>query len=471
MQTINTDLSWKIWRYKRYVLAILGFFGFMNVYALRSNLSIAIVDMTQLKNITLDNGTTVLKKEFDWDSQLQGFVLSSFFYGYIFTQIVGGFLAAKLGGTWVFSFGIASTSFFTLITPWVAKTNVYFFIVIRTIEGLCEGVTFPAMQEVWSHWAPPAEKSRLVSIAVSGGYFGAVVAMPLCSIIASSLGWEYIFYIFGAIGLLWFIIWIIIVAETPSKDKRINPEERKYIVDAISTVKSDESIKVPWRRLLTSTAVMANTLCLTCEGWGFYTLLTFLPQMIKSLLGFDLNKVGFLSALPYLLMSIMVQVGGYAADFILKRKYLNTTQVRKLSIISGFSAQAIFILLAGYWVSTVSTLFCLVVAVGLGGLAVSGLSINPLDIAPKFASVILGINNTVASLPGIVSPILTGYLVTDPTNIYQWRVVFYISAGTYLFGVIISSVFTSGVKQSWADKKEIVVSGNHNKSYEPNESH
>ncbi|XP_072381508.1 vesicular glutamate transporter 2-like isoform X2 [Diabrotica undecimpunctata] len=415
MQTINTDLSWKIWRYKRYVLAILGFFGFMNVYALRSNLSIAIVDMTQLKNITLDNGTTVLKKEFDWDSQLQGFVLSSFFYGYIFTQIVGGFLAAKLGGTWVFSFGIASTSFFTLITPWVAKTNVYFFIVIRTIEGLCE--------------------------------------------------------LSGAIGLLWFIIWIIIVAETPSKDKRINPEERKYIVDAISTVKSDESIKVPWRRLLTSTAVMANTLCLTCEGWGFYTLLTFLPQMIKSLLGFDLNKVGFLSALPYLLMSIMVQVGGYAADFILKRKYLNTTQVRKLSIISGFSAQAIFILLAGYWVSTVSTLFCLVVAVGLGGLAVSGLSINPLDIAPKFASVILGINNTVASLPGIVSPILTGYLVTDPTNIYQWRVVFYISAGTYLFGVIISSVFTSGVKQSWADKKEIVVSGNHNKSYEPNESH
>lgn len=60
-----------------------------------------------------------------------------------------------------------------------------------------KGVTYPAINEVWSHWAPPTEKSRLVSIGISGGYFGAVFAMPICSVIATTYDWESIFYVFG----------------------------------------------------------------------------------------------------------------------------------------------------------------------------------------------------------------------------------------------------------------------------------
>jgi hypothetical protein len=40
-------------------VAALGFFGFFNVYALRVNLSVAIVAMTARKNVTLTNGTTI----------------------------------------------------------------------------------------------------------------------------------------------------------------------------------------------------------------------------------------------------------------------------------------------------------------------------------------------------------------------------------------------------------------------------
>ncbi|XP_072381504.1 sialin-like [Diabrotica undecimpunctata] len=441
----------KIWYLKRYIVAILAFFGFMNIYSLRSNLSIAIVDMTSLKNVSLQNGTNVLEREFEWNSTLQGYVLSSFFYGYIFTQIIGGFLAAKLGGARVFGLGIASTSLLTLVTPWIAKTSVYFLIAIRILEGALEGVTYPAMQEIWSHWAPPSEKSRLVSIAGSGSYFGAVVAMPICSLLATYFGWESIFYTFGVIGFIWYAIWLVVVADTPSTDKYIKEKEVKYINEAISSIKSDEKISTPWCTILKSRAVWASSVCLYCETWGFYTLLTFLPQMMKSLLGFDLNQAGFLSALPYLAMSIMVQVGGFLADYILGKKYITTTQTRKLGIIVGFTFQSLFILIAGYWISKFGTPFCLVTAVGLGGLALSSLLINPLDIAPKFAGVIFGINNSFATIPGIVSPILTGYIVTDQTSVAQWRIVFYIASATYLFGAIFSFLFTDGQQQSWAD--------------------
>lgn len=41
------------------MVGVLAFFGFLNVYSLRVNLSIAIVAMTNKYNVTLPNGTIV----------------------------------------------------------------------------------------------------------------------------------------------------------------------------------------------------------------------------------------------------------------------------------------------------------------------------------------------------------------------------------------------------------------------------
>jgi ACS family sodium-dependent inorganic phosphate cotransporter len=52
--------TWQFWRRRRYVVAFLAFLGFFNVYALRVNLSVAIVAMTTSRNVTLNNGTTII---------------------------------------------------------------------------------------------------------------------------------------------------------------------------------------------------------------------------------------------------------------------------------------------------------------------------------------------------------------------------------------------------------------------------
>ena len=44
---------------KRYLLAILSFFGFLNVYALRVNLSVALVAMVSNRTVTSTNGSTI----------------------------------------------------------------------------------------------------------------------------------------------------------------------------------------------------------------------------------------------------------------------------------------------------------------------------------------------------------------------------------------------------------------------------
>ena len=67
-----------------------------------------------------------------------GIVLSSFFYGYIITQLPGGFLALKCGGKNLFGLGILSTAVLTLLTPVAARASVGLLVALRVLIGLCE---------------------------------------------------------------------------------------------------------------------------------------------------------------------------------------------------------------------------------------------------------------------------------------------------------------------------------------------
>lgn len=75
---------------KRLILVLLSCLGLAISYADRSNIAIAIIPMS---------------KEFGWTPAIEGTVFSCFFYGYMATQILGGYLADKFGGKWVFGAG------------------------------------------------------------------------------------------------------------------------------------------------------------------------------------------------------------------------------------------------------------------------------------------------------------------------------------------------------------------------------
>lgn len=53
---------------------------------------------------------------------------------------------------------------------------------------------------LWTRWAPPLERSRLMTFSGSGANFGAFVALPLTGYICQTLGWPTVFYICGEAG-------------------------------------------------------------------------------------------------------------------------------------------------------------------------------------------------------------------------------------------------------------------------------
>lgn len=68
---------------------------------------------------------------------------------------------------------------------------------------------------------------------------------------------------------------------------------------------------------------------------------------------------------------------------------------------------------ASYVGGPAGALACLTFSVGLGGFAWAGFSVNHLDLAPQYASVLMGISNTFATIPGMVSPTLAGNMLQN----------------------------------------------------------
>ncbi|XP_069343857.1 sialin isoform X6 [Eulemur rufifrons] len=395
----------------RYNLAILAFLGFFVVYALRVNLSVALVDMVDSNTTLADNRTSKecaehsapvkvphnqTGKKYPWDAETQGWILGSFFYGYIITQIPGGYIASKIGGKLLLGFGILGTAVLTLFTPIAADLGVGPLIVLRALEGLGEGVTYPAMHAMWSSWAPPLERSKLLSISYAGAQLGTVISLPLSGIICYYMNWTYVFYFFGLLGIFWFVLWIWLVSDTPETNRTISHYEKEYIISSLR------------------------------------------------------NQNGFLSALPYFGCWLCMILSGQAADNLRAKWNFSTICVRRIFTLIGMIGPAVFLIAAGYIGCDYSLAVAfLTISTTLGGFCSSGFTINHLDIAPSYAGILLGITNTFGTIPGMVGPVIAKSLTPNNT-VREWQTVFYIAAAINVFGAFFFTLFAKGEVQNWA---------------------
>uniref|UniRef100_A0A8C0N542 Major facilitator superfamily (MFS) profile domain-containing protein n=1 Tax=Canis lupus familiaris TaxID=9615 RepID=A0A8C0N542_CANLF len=419
----------------RYNLAVLAFFGFFVLYALRVNLSVALVDMVDSNTTLADNRTSkecaehsapikVLHnqtgKRYQWDAETQGWILGSFFYGYIITQIPGGYIASKVGGE----------TAARIWDPWHCC--------LYPVHSHC--------CRFWS-WSPHCTQgTRRIR---RGAQLGTVISLPLSGIICFYMNWTYVFYLFGIVGIIWFILWIFLVSETPETHKTISRQEKEYILSSLKNQLSSQK-SVPWIPMLKSLPLWAIVVAHFSYNWTFYTLLTLLPTYMKEILRFNVQENGLLSALPYFGCWLCMILSGQAADNLRAKWNFSTICVRRVFSLIGMIGPAVFLVAAGFIGCDYSlAVVFLTISTTLGGFCSSGFSINHLDIAPSYAGILLGITNTFATIPGMVGPVIAKSLTPDNT-IREWQTVFYIAAAINVFGAIFFSLFAKGEVQNWA---------------------
>ncbi|KAF7643176.1 hypothetical protein LDENG_00244060 [Lucifuga dentata] len=310
------------------------------------------------------------------------------------------------------------------------------------------------MMAMWARWAPPLERSRLMTLSGAGANFGAFVALPLTGFLCQILGWPWVFYCCGTAGCFWAVAWFIFVSDDPRTHRRISKEERDYIIKSVGPQGTGHGWSVPALQMLLSGPLWAIIITQMCSNWSYYTLLTSLPTYMDNVLHFDLKSNGFLSALPYLGAWLFSVPSGVIADTLIERQLLSITSVRKIFTLTGLLPCAAFLVAVSYagCSSTLAVTF-LSLSTAVGATSAAGVYINQIDIAPRYAGVLLGITNTFGTIPGVVAPIATGYF-TEDHSLAGWRKVFWVAAGINVGGALIFTLFGSGKIQPWAITEE-----------------
>ncbi|XP_006816974.1 sialin-like [Saccoglossus kowalevskii] len=452
----------------RHVLAIWLFFGMLNAYTMRNNLSVAIVAMVNSTGQDSDaqasadecgiNATDTEEEEtgdFNWSSYQQGLLLGAFYYGYTITQIPGGWLERKFGGTRVYGGSILLCAIFTMLTPSAAWLGFGAIFTCRFLLGFCQGAVFPAQHGMWGKWAPPLERSRLISFSSSGTNWGSIIAMSLSGVLSVTLGWESCFYVFGLCALLWCVFWFLLIWDNPDSHPRIFEEERSYIVNSISTNVHKSGWRVPWLAIVKSPQVWGLLIGHFCSSWGNYTLLTSLPQYMDQILGFNLGANGIMSSLSSLGIWTFTIFYGWLADYTRQKYIMSTLQVRRVLTCLGMFLPAVFLVLAGQIGCNrgLAVLF-ITISAAFSGCCTPAFKVNHVEIAPKFGGVLFGITNTAGSISGALAPLVVGVATEEENTREQWQKIFLLSALIYVIGGI-AVLLTLKVKEcEWAKDKE-----------------
>lgn len=229
-------------------------------------------------------------EDFAWNEQTQSLVLSSFFWGYILTQIPGGQVAEKKGAKFVLLVSLLVSAIVAIITPVCTSLGGWeAMCALRVISGMCQGVVYPSVHTLLSKWIPASERGPLGTYCYVGAEFGTVIMLALSGVLATSfMGWPSIFYFSGAVSLLWTVIWWWLGSNKPDENRWILDSEKEFILRSLQTTaekdengKSAMRLSTPWLAIVTSIPFFALTLTQAAQMWGFWTLMTKTPGTVE----------------------------------------------------------------------------------------------------------------------------------------------------------------------------------------------
>ncbi|XP_026359673.1 solute carrier family 17 member 9 isoform X8 [Ursus americanus] len=150
--------------------------------------------------------TVSMSQDFGWNKKEAGIVLSSFFWGYCLTQVVGGHLGDRIGGEKVIVLSASAWGFITAATPLLAhlsSAHLVFMTFSRILTGLLQGVYFPALTSLLSQKVRESERAFTYSAVGAGSQFGTLVTGAMGSLLLDWYGWPSVFYFSGGLTLLW----------------------------------------------------------------------------------------------------------------------------------------------------------------------------------------------------------------------------------------------------------------------------
>ncbi|MCI3947134.1 MFS transporter [Pseudomonas syringae] len=395
-----------------------------------------------------------IQKDLGISAVTLGYIFSAFGWAYVAGQIPGGWLLDRFGSKKVYAMSIFTWSLFTLLQGYVGEfgisTAIVALFMLRFLVGLAEAPSFPGNARIVAAWFPTAERGTASAIFNSAQYFATVLFAPLMGWIVYTYGWQHVFVVMGAVGIVFSMIWMKVIYG-PRNHPMINEAEFEHISSNGALVDLDQdkgkgkekaaSSGPKWdyiRQLLTNRMMLGIYLSQYCINGITYFFLTWFPVYLVQERGMTILKAGIIASLPAICGFIGGVLGGIISDYLLRKGH-SLTFARKAPIIGG--------LLLSTSIVTCNYVDVEWVVVGFMALAFFGKGVGALgwavmsDVSPKqIAGLSGGLFNTFGNIASITTPIVIGYIISS-TGSFKWALVF---VGANALLAVISYIFIVG---------------------------
>jgi MFS transporter, ACS family, aldohexuronate transporter len=371
----------------------------------------AAIAISYLDRQTLPVAIGEIRKEIPITNTVKATLDSAFLLTYGLMYVIGGrltdFLGTRRGFFWIMVFwsvACASHGFATGVVMLGAS---------RLLLGAGEGGGFPAATRVVAEWFPVKERSTAMGIINAGTGLGGIIAPPMIAWIILHVSWlnvsswRWIFFITGALGLLW-TVWWAFSYYPPILHPGLGGKEREYLHSVME--KTDvQAPAIPMGDLLCfrETWAIIGAKFLTDAAWYFY--MFWLPKYLLDARGFDIKAVGSVAWIPFAAAAVGCLVGGGLSSWLLHRG-IAVSAARKIAL--GLSAVMMPCVMLVPHVSVPWVIFLFSVAF-FGQQSWSTLvMILPTDMFPRQAlGTVAGFVGLGGALGGVVLGQFAGYLL------------------------------------------------------------
>ncbi len=385
--------------------------------------TIAYVDRT---NISL--ALPFMSPDLHMGPEQAGSAAGVFFWGYLFLQIPGGYLAERWSAKRVVSILLVFWGACAAATGLV--TTAWGFWVMRLLLGVAEGGVFPATIILLANWFPPAERARANAYWMLCQPLAIIISSPLSGWILGHWNWRVLLIAEGSLPFVWLVVWNMTIDDRPTAARWLSLQEREYLLNAVparSQGQLSDRVGPIIQSLgnLPTLMLVALYFLMNCGGYGY---LFWLPSALLAVKELPSFWLGVLFAIPYLLA---------AGGMVVNSRHSDATRERRLHVgVPLFLGGALLfgsILLSNYSPLLSFALICLA-----GGSIYSCLgplwAIPTESLPTRSAGVTAGLINALGALGGYFGPLLVGVLRKHTGD---FRGAFFaLSASLFLAGVM-----------------------------------
>jgi MFS family permease len=376
----------------------------------------------------LATAAPLMKDELHLSASQIGVLFSAFFWTYIPSQILAGWMAERINAYRTLAIGVAIWSLATVASG--VATSFAFLIALRLVLGVGESAAFPCSSKLLARHLPPHRLGMANGAIATGLALGPAFGTFAGGLLMARFGWRAVFLFFGLASLLWLVPW--------------RAAAQKAVARGRETAAGGEPT---FRALLCRRELWGACAGHFASNYAFYFVISWLPLYLVKMRGFTVTEMSALAGAIYLVYAASAQATGWAADYWMRRG-ASANRVRKTAIIASHAGAA----LAMIGCAAPNTAIC-VASLFAAGIFFGPGSANVFAIAqtlagPRAAGKWVGIQNCLGNISGLVGPLVTGFVV-DRTGSFDWA--FVVACAITLFGVFAWGVMVRRVAPlDWA---------------------